>query len=89
MDKNNTNNQLSYTRLRWACRRGMLELDLVLLKFVDGTYNDLTDEDKTLFVKLLECEDPDLFSWLMGQELPSEPDLRTMVIKIRDYVRRI
>ena len=39
----------SKARLRWACRRGMLELDVLFRPFVDEAYDDLSDEDKFIF----------------------------------------
>lgn len=71
-------------RIKWACRRGMLELDVLLGKFVDDHYLALSDEDKWLFIKLLECPDPELFAWLMGADLPEEPDLLKIVRIIKN-----
>ena len=47
-------------RLIWACRRGMLELDILLSRFVETHYEKLSDQDKLRFDVLLECEDQDL-----------------------------
>lgn len=57
-------------KLRWMCRRGLLELDLVLTKILDEKYADLTDEQKTLFIELLEESDTDLLGWLLNQTPP-------------------
>jgi len=65
-------------RLRWACRRGMLELDLVLLPFVENVYSTLPESDKLLFDSLLDCEDTELFNWFLEKGKPessSEPSL--------------
>ena len=43
-------------RLIWACRRGMLELDILLSRFVETRYEKLSDQDKLRFDVLLECE---------------------------------
>lgn len=71
------------SRLTWACRRGMLELDVLLGNFLIKAYPDLVDEDKERFIKLLACSDPELFKWLLGQEMPADPDLRQIVGLIR------
>ena len=42
-------------RLRWSCRRGMLELDVLLGNFLEEAYFGLTPSEQELFVKLLEC----------------------------------
>lgn len=80
-------NNIPYNRLVWACRRGMLELDLLLNKFLKGAYEGLEDADKALFARLLGCQDPELFQWLLGSEVPVDPDLASMVKRIREYAR--
>ncbi|WP_426359826.1 succinate dehydrogenase assembly factor 2 [Pseudocolwellia sp. HL-MZ19] len=66
-------------RLRWACRRGMLELDLLFLPFVDQAYDDLPEDDKAIFERLLVCQDPELFAWFMGHEKCEDKELDSMV----------
>jgi len=56
------------SRLLWACRRGMLELDVLFIPFVKEAYDDLSDPDKLTFERLLTNEDPDLFAWFMGHK---------------------
>lgn len=53
-------------QIRWACRRGMRELDLILLPFFDDAYQALRSDDKERFIALLKETDPDLLNWLMG-----------------------
>ncbi|WP_372869888.1 succinate dehydrogenase assembly factor 2 [Shewanella sp.] len=74
---------MSIARVRWACRRGMLELDVLFQPFVEQYYEALSDADKAIFVRLLECEDPELFAWFMGHEKCQDPELAAMVIKVR------
>lgn len=72
---------MDVARLKWACRRGMLELDLVLAPFLENIFPDLTDEDKQRFEKLLENEDQDLFNWFLRKGNPNdEDDLRIVEI---------
>ena len=66
-------------RLRWACRRGMLELDVLFLPFVDQAYDDLPEEKKAVFERLLTCQDPELFAWFMGHETCEDAELNDMV----------
>lgn len=80
----NNNNELeNISRLRWACRRGMLELDLILERFLSSKYAELSDNDKSLFIRLLEAPDPDLFAWLMGKESPDDKELQSIINTIR------
>lgn len=66
-------------RLRWACRRGMLELDVLFMPFVEQAYDQLSDTDKSIFERLLECQDPELFAWFMGHETCEDTELNYMV----------
>ena len=81
---NDLNNQ---SRLAWACRRGMLELDVLLSNFLLEVYPGLSTDDKRLFVMLLNEEDPVLFTWLMGHADPEDVALLTMVTRIREHAR--
>lgn len=66
-------------RLEWHCRRGMLELDLILMPFARNNLESMSEEQIKLFDKLLGFTDPELFSWLMGYELPPEKDILEIV----------
>lgn len=70
---------LSLKRLKWHCRRGMLELDLLLEPFLDDVFLTLDEEDQVRFCKLIESEDQDLFLWFMQAEIPQDPDLARIV----------
>ena len=70
---------MNKNRLRWACRRGMLELDLLLEPFAEHYYESLEESDKLRFEALLECEDQSLFLWLMKREPANNPDLQRIV----------
>lgn len=74
-------------RLKWACRRGMLELDVLFLPFVEEAFDDLSDEDKETFERLLTCDDPDLFAWFMGHQKCDDPELAAMVATILNRVK--
>jgi len=69
-------------RMRWASRRGMLELDLVLEPFVNRCYADLDEADRHRYRQLMECEDQEMFGWFLGQKLPDDPEIATIVDKI-------
>ena len=75
-----------HNRMRWASRRGLLELDLFLEEFVADEYPRLSPELKDLYRELMSSADQDMFEWLMGR---SEPDdiLQPIVTAIRNYKR--
>ena len=62
------------SRIHWACRRGMRELDISIMPLFEHEYESLSDADKQTVVRLLECDDPDLFNWLMSHPSPKEPE---------------
>ncbi len=74
---------MDIARVRWACRRGMLELDVLFQPFVESQYQALADDDKATFIRLLECEDPELFAWFMGHEACPDEKLAAMIVKVR------
>ncbi len=75
------------SRLKWACRRGMLELDVLFMPFVDEAFNDLEEDKKLIFERLLTCDDPDLFAWFMGHQKCDDPELAAMVDHILSRVK--
>lgn len=69
-------------RLLWRCRRGMLELDLVLQRFIERDYAQLSDVELTTLARLLESPDPDLLDYFNGVAQPSDPELQALVRRI-------
>ncbi len=55
------------SKLRWQCRRGTKELDLLLQRYLATNYLTADANEKALFLELLRLEDDDLFAVLMGQ----------------------
>lgn len=70
-------------RLRWACRRGMLELDLLLERFVDVAYPKLPNAVQVDFHRLLELADQDLVGYLLGHTVCEDADLANVIEEIR------
>jgi antitoxin CptB len=79
--------EIELNRLFWHSRRGMLELDVLLVPFVKEVYPGLDTEDQARYRKLLECEDQDMFVWFMQRGEPEDPDLLRMVRMILDRVQ--
>ena len=74
-------------RLFWHSCRGMLELDVLLVPFLQEAYPTLEAADKQRYQKLLECEDQDMFGWFMQRSKPEDPDLQRIVEMILDRVQ--
>jgi antitoxin CptB len=69
--------------MRWRCRRGMLELDLVLQDFLDHQYAALSTNERAAFQRLLSLSDTALISYLHGTEEADSEELKNIVNKLR------
>jgi antitoxin CptB len=71
-------------RLRWRCRRGMRELDVVLAAFLANGFSRLSEVEIGLFEAVLDLQDPLLHAYLCGREQPADPTLARLIERIRD-----
>ncbi len=74
-------------RMRWAARRGMLELDLVLEPFVTARYATLDEVARRRFQQLMTCEDQELFAWFLGREQPGDEEIAAIVSQVLEFTR--
>jgi antitoxin CptB len=70
-------------RLRWRCRRGLLELDLLLERFLVQDYDRLSQWEKDCFARLLETDDNTLLGYFNGVSTPDEKEFIELVKRIR------
>ena len=82
-----SSDNVDFNRMWWHSRRGMLELDNLLIPFLEEVYRDLPDEDKARYKKLLSCEDNDMFEWFMQRSRPDDPAIHRMVDMIVNRVQ--
>ncbi|PPD34729.1 MAG: succinate dehydrogenase assembly factor 2 [Methylomonas sp.] len=73
----------SLNKLRWRCRRGALELDVMLLRYLEGCYMSADEFDQQSFIKLLEREDTELLRYLIGENAEYPSELTKIILKIR------
>ncbi|MGC1182496.1 succinate dehydrogenase assembly factor 2 [Legionella sp.] len=71
-------------RFAWHCRRGMLELDLILQCFLNQRFDELSAAELKVFDSLLTCTDPELYAWLMGYVEPDNKEFKKIVALIRN-----
>jgi antitoxin CptB len=74
-------------QLFWHSRRGMLELDLLLVPFVREVFPTLDAVNQQRYRQLLTCEDQDMFGWFMQRGEPEDADLKIIVKIILDRVQ--
>lgn len=70
-------------RLRWRCRRGMRELDVLFNAYLDRAWPTASDEERGVFLQLMDCEDDRLWRWFMGYEDVPDANLRALVERMR------
>ena len=70
-------------KLRWRCRRGMRELDQLLERWLDRAWRQSSEQERAVFLRLLDSEDDRLWRWFLGHEAPEDADLRALVDRIR------
>ncbi|HWH47054.1 MAG TPA: succinate dehydrogenase assembly factor 2 [Burkholderiales bacterium] len=61
-------------RVRWRCRRGLLELDVVLTRFLDRHFETLSLQQRSTLNRLLDYPDNDLWDFLSGKQAPPDPE---------------
>ena len=66
-------------KLRWRCRRGMKELDLLTLGYLERYYPGASAEDQQAFAELLEVQDPLLMSYVVGRQTPADPAMARVI----------
>jgi len=69
--------------LAWHCRRGMLELDLLLNSFLHNKYQELELSARQAFEQLLEYPDAVLYDLLMGHSVTADQEIADVIKKIR------
>lgn len=69
------------SKLYWRCRRGMKELDIVMLRYLDHHYDAASQAERQAFIDLLDVQDPQLWSWVTGREQPQDPIIADVLAK--------
>lgn len=74
------------SRLKWRCRRGMRELDVLLQRYLEERYPHAPEEERQAFEALLEIPDPQLFAYVVKRELPSDPHCLNVIARLTNSV---
>ena len=70
-------------RIRWRCRRGMLENDLILARYLDAHADMLTEAEVAMLDRLLDLPDNDLWDLIAGRAASHEPAIAELVAQLR------
>ena len=79
----NEQNELELKKMYWHSRRGMLELDLILVPFAEKKLPALAEGQQKEYARLLQEEDQDLYQWLVKGVASAEPALQPIIDIIR------
>ncbi|WP_196140874.1 succinate dehydrogenase assembly factor 2 [Aliikangiella sp. G2MR2-5] len=74
-------------KLAWQCRRGMLELDVILIPFLEQHFDSLSENEQKIFSLLLEEADPDLYTWLMGYGDCEKEEIASLIKHIKKVMQ--
>jgi antitoxin CptB len=69
--------------LRWQCRRGMLELDFVLERYLEDHYASAEADEQARFAQLLTAQDPELQAWILNGVAHPDPAYHRLIARIR------
>ena len=72
------------SRLRWLCRRGMKELDLLLKNYIEHSYPAAPLADKQAFESILQMPDPELYDLILGRTDSGNKDVARVIKTLRD-----
>ena len=75
--------QTERNRLRWRCRRGMLENDLILTRFLDNHGDRITDAELAALDSMLQLSDNDLWEMLSGRQEPADATVIPLLERLR------
>lgn len=70
-------------KLRWMCRRGMRELDMLLLGYLERHYPEAEPAAQRAFARVLEMQDPDIYSLLMGRSQTQDREISYVIAILR------
>ena len=74
---------VEYSELKWRCRRGMLELDILLNTYLDRRYTRMSHEQGKIFSEVLDYPDQVLFDLLLGNMQSGDDSVNRLVAEIR------
>lgn len=77
------NDDLELSKLRWRARRGMLELDILLARWLNRGWRQSPSAQRVVFLRLLDTEDDKLWRWFLGHEVPGDVEIAALIERIR------
>lgn len=72
-------------RLKWQCRRGMKELDVLLQRYLTNHYPHADTAELAALQTLLDLQDDVLYAYIMGQQQPDDVQQQQVLTKLRGF----
>lgn len=76
-------NKREISRLRWQCRRGVKELDLLLEAYLNERFAQASAQEQLAFADLLALPDPVLLGYILGREQPPNEEQGRVIARLR------
>ena len=73
------------SKLKWHCRRGMKELDVLLTRYLEHNYEQASVEEQQTFQALLELPNSELYAYLVEQKTFPDGNMQILVEKIKQF----
>lgn len=80
--------EINRFKLEWACRRGMRELDKMIMPFYQNHFESLTEAQQQTFAEMLTYPDPELFRWVMHQLPAPTQEMADLIELMRSKIDR-
>ena len=80
--------EINRFKLEWACRRGMRELDKMIMPFYQNHFESLTEAQQQTFAEMLTYPDPELFRWVMHQLPAPTQEMTDLIELMRSKIER-
>ena len=74
---------LTKSQLLWRCRRGVRELDILMTRFVEQFYDQMSEQEQAQFEKLLDVQDPTIMDWIFERETPPDQPMQALIHKLQ------
>ena len=75
-------------RLRWRCRRGLKELDVLFERYAETALASASAAELGSLERFLDLPDPEIAAYLLGEAVPEDPALAALAASIRNYAAR-
>ena len=75
-------------RLRWRCRRGLKELDVLFERYAESSLANASAAEFGSLERFLDLPDPEIAAYLLGDAVPEDPGLAELAARIRNYAAR-